>query len=343
MSITIGIAGTGAIAAAMLPAIRLSGAELRGVSSRDSDRARAFSDAHGVAGAFDGLDAMLREETIAAVYIAGSTGAHADDSIAALEAGKHVLCEKPFAMTAQDGERVLAAARASGKLFMEGLWTHFLPAYQRLFAIAREATIGEPKHLAAAYGFPSSREMRPRLFDRADGGVILDLGVYPVSLALRLLGPVKSVQAQLTRDHDGVDTHMSALLLHENGATSQIAASFDVLLSNEASLACREGAAKILAPLFGAERVAVDHYAPARPPEPSSGVKALIKQNPLARQLKGALGPRPELHAYGADQYLPQMRHFVSLIEAGATQSDVATHDLSLETLRVLDRIREAG
>ncbi|GJL90709.1 Gfo/Idh/MocA family protein [Hyphococcus sp.] len=343
MSVSIGIAGTGAIAAVMLPAIRLAGAELGGVSSRDGERARAFGAAHGIARTFEGLAAMLREETISVIYVASATGAHADDAVAALEAGKHVLCEKPFAMTAQEGERVLDAARASGMLFMEGLWTHFLPAYQRVQTIATKNVIGAPKHLSAAYGFPSSREMRPRLFDKADGGVILDLGVYPVSLALRLLGPVRSVTALVTRDDDNVDTHISAQLLHESGAISQIAASFDVLLSNEATLSCSAGAAKILAPLFGAERVAVDHYAPSQPSAPSSGVKAIIKQNPLARQLKGALGPRPELHAYGADQYLPQMRHFIGLIEAGKTESDVATHALSLETLRVLDRIREGG
>ena len=343
MSISIGIAGTGSIAAVMLPAIRLGGAELGAVSSRDGARARAFGDAHGISRTFEGLAAMLREETISAIYIASATGAHADDAIAALQAGKHVLCEKPFAMTAQDGERVLDAARASGRVFMEGLWTHFLPAYQRVQSIADQATLGSPQHLSAAYGFPANRESRPRLFDQEDGGVILDLGVYPVSLALRLLGPARSVKSRVVRDEVGVDTHMAALVTHESGATSQLSASFDALLSNEATLSCREGAAKILAPLFGAERVTVDRYAPAKAPEPSSGVKALIKQNPLARQLKGALGPRPELRAYGADQYLPQMRHFLGLIEAGKTESDIATHALSLDTLRVLDRIREGG
>ncbi|MEZ5893075.1 MAG: Gfo/Idh/MocA family oxidoreductase [Parvularculaceae bacterium] len=340
MTLNFGIAGTGKMAAAMLPAIRLAGAEAFAVSSHDIERARAFAAAQGIARSFGSLAEMLREPAFDAVYIAGATGAHARDAIIALEAGKHVLCEKPFAMNADEGARVIGAAKASGKLFMEGLWTHFLPAYQRMHALMQERGVGAPKHLAAAYGYPATKALRPRLFDKTDGGVILDLGVYPVSLSLRLLGSVKSVDAQVARNEDGVDTHLAVQLVHDSGAVSQLGASFDALMSNAATLSCASGSITMPPPLFGAEAVIVEQFSPAAPGPAASGLKAALKKNPLLRKLKRAMGGG-EHHPYGADQYLPQMLHFIGLIAAGKTESDVASHALSLDTLRVLDRIRE--
>ncbi len=340
MTVKFGIAGTGFIAAAMLPSIRLAGAEAAAVSSRDKERARAFAAAHGVARSFEGLGEMLREPSIDAVYVASATRAHAADSIAALEAGKHVLCEKPFAMTAEEGARVIAAAKASGKFFMEGLWTLFLPAYERLYGLARDRTLGTPTHLTAAYGYPAPQALRPRLYDKPDGGVILDLGIYPAALALRLLGPVKNVDATIRRNADGVDTHMAAQLTHDNGAVSQLAASFDGLMSNAATLSFSDGAATLPAPLFGAEQVVVEAFTATEPAPAAGGVKAMLKKNPLLRRVKRALGGG-EHHPYGADQYLPQMKHVLGLIAKGETESPVASHAFSMEALRLLDRIRE--
>lgn len=343
MTVRFGMAGTGAMAAIMLPAFRhAAGAELAAVASRSEERARMFALKHNIPSACGSLEELLADQSIHAVYIANATKDHAQTSIAALKAGKHVLCEKPFAMTAADGERVIEAAKASGKLFMEGLWTHFLPAYERVRQIAYDKDLGAPLHLTASYGFATSEAARPRLFDRQDGGVILDLGVYPVSLALRLMGPVKSLEADVKRNNEGVDTHVSLFLRHERGGVSQLAMSFDAWLSNAASLACTDGLVSIPSPLFGAETVIVERFGTAEHVKNNNaggGIKSALKRIPLLRRAKQALGGGERL-PFGADPYLPQMDHFAGLVMAGKTESDVVTHEFSLDVLRILDQIR---
>lgn len=342
MTVRFGMAGTGAMAAAMLPAFRQAeGADLVAVSSASEARAKTFAATHGIAKAYGGFDAMLADNEIDAVYIAGLTRDHAFASITALNAGKHVLCEKPFAMTAAEGEHVIAAAKSSGKLFMEGLWTHFLPAYARAHQLAQEKTLGPASHLTAAYGYPTSPVQRPRLFAREDGGVLLDIAVYPISLALRLFGAVDHLHAEVTRNEDGVDTHASLQMHHRSGAVSQLAASFDVLTANAATIACRKGQIRIPPPLFGAEEVVVESFSPGGDAHhKESPLKSALKQISILRQLKAALGGGGERHPYGANQYLPQMAHFVGLVETGSMESNVVSHELSLDVLRVLDRIR---
>jgi predicted dehydrogenase len=342
MTVSFGIVGTGYMAAAILPSIRLGGARAYAVSSRDKARAENFASANGVAKTYGSAAEMFADPAVDAVYIASATACHAADAIAALEAGKHVLCEKPFAMNAAEGERVVAAAKASGKLFMEGLWTLLLPAYQRLCDVAREKSLGAPAHFAAAYGYPAPKEVRPRLYDKTDGGVLWDLGVYPASLALRLMGPAVSISSKVMRNADGVDTHFGAQLVHESGAVSQLSASFDGLMSNMATLACARGSATLAPPLFGAEEIVVETFEPGPPQLPGSGLKAKLKKNPLLRRVKRALGGGETL-SYGADQYLPQMTHFLGLIASGKTESEVASHALSMQTVRLLDQIRAQG
>ncbi len=343
MSVRFGMAGTGAMAVAMLPAFRHApGADLVAVSSSSNDRAQQFAATHSVAKSYGDFNAMLGDASIDAIYIANRTRDHASASIAALQAGKHVLCEKPFALSAEEGEKVIAAARGSGKVFMEGLWTHFLPAYRRVHGLIHNDEVGEAKHLVAGYGYPTSPEIRPRLFYKDDGGVLLDIAVYPISLALRLMGPVDGVDADIKRNSEGVDTHASLQLHHENSAISQLVASFDVLTANAATIGCSEGQISIPAPLFGAEQVVVERFNASLSASGSSkpGLKGALRQNPLLRRVKNALSGG-EHHPYGANQYLPQMQHFTTLVEQQRLESDIATHALSIEVLRVIDRLHE--
>lgn len=342
MIVRFGMAGTGAMAAAMLPAFRhMQGAELVAVSSASEERANAFAKTRGIEKAYGSLGAMLADNDIDAVYIAGLTRNHASASIAALNAGKHVLCEKPFAMTAAEGGHVIAASKTSGKLFMEGLWTHFLPAYARVYQLVQKKALGPASHLTAAYGYPTSPSQRPRLFAEEDGGVLLDIAVYPISLALRLFGAVDDLDADITRNEDGIDTHVNLQMRHQNGAGSQLASSFDVLTANAASIGCREGQIRMRPPLFGAEEIVIERFfASDKAKGEESALKSALKKVPFLRRLKAVLGGAGERHPYGANQYLPQMEHFVGLIQAGKSESDVVSHNLSLDVLRVLDRIR---
>ena len=338
-----GIVGSGRMAALMMPAFsHADGVTAAAVCSSNAERANAFAVTHGIGAAYGSLETMFADKNIDAIYIANVTCDHAVTAIAALEAGKHVLCEKPFAISADEGERVIAAAQRSGKLFMEGLWTHFLPAYVRVRDLIKDRSVGEPVHLMTDFAYPATAEKYPRLFSLDGGGVLLDRAVYPISFALKLMGPVKDVQAVVIRDRAGVDVHVNIQTRHENRATAQLSASMIAMMSNSASIACSEGLVSMPPPILGAEIVRVEHF--TAPPASSGGgnekLKGALKRNPFLRRVKSALGGGGERHAYGANQYLPQLQHFRDLIRSEKTESDVVSHAFSLDVLQIIDRIR---
>lgn len=342
------IIGTGRMAATMMSTFRRAGVPVTAVASRDAERGRKFASACAIQTSGD-LDSILRRNDCDAVYVANASKDHAATTIAALNAGKAVLCEKPVALSAHDAERVATAANQAGKLCMEAIWTPFLPAYQHFLELAHAKHCGEPTHLFADFGYPVSESTLPRLLSPSAAGVLLDRGIYLVALAISIFGPAESVDAQLVTDAQGLDEHASLLLRHQAGGQSQLAASYTALMSNTASLACSEGMIRLEEPLIGAETVFTRRIIPAQnlPFEPGelSGVKQNIvrglRQRPLLRRIKRALpNVRREYLTYGPDPYLPQLHHFVGLLKAGAGQSDVVPLQLSLDIQRVTDRAR---
>ena len=221
-----GVVGTGAMSATMMECLALDPrVSVEAVASADVARARAFAARFGIPRSCAGLGELLAQPEIDAVYIATATRDHAEHAIAALEAGKAVLCEKPFAIDAAQGARVAAAAAKSGKLFMEAQWTPALPAYRELLRLAREKALGDPVLLHSEFGIALDPDTHRRLFEGEGAGVLLDFAVYPIVLALQLMGPVRSVRSALTCNAAGVDVHASLQLVHADGGHSQLAAS----------------------------------------------------------------------------------------------------------------------
>src|SRR5262249_46461137 len=150
-------------------------------------------------------------------------------ALAALEAGKAVLCEKPLAVSAKEVELVMQAAQRTGNLCMEGIWTLFLPAYRRFFELVRTQPCGAPRHLLATFGYPASQEAMSRLVSPAAGGVLLDRGIYLIALALKVFGAIERIDARLDIAPNGVDQHASLQLGHRGGGQSQLSTSFITL------------------------------------------------------------------------------------------------------------------
>ncbi|HET8707704.1 MAG TPA: Gfo/Idh/MocA family oxidoreductase, partial [Pseudomonadales bacterium] len=222
--INFGIIGTGLMAATMMEAFKhLTNARVVAVASDSLERAQGFSARFNIAKAYGNVNELLSDESVDAVYIANLTELHAISTINALNAGKAVLCEKPIATTEGDCIRIQEAAAKSGKLCMEAMWTHFLPAYQALFSLSEQQALGRPVQLYADFGYPTNPEAFPRLFKPSAGsGVILDRGVYPIALAVKLFGRVTGIKAQVVCNLDGVDTDAYFILNHENGCHSQL-------------------------------------------------------------------------------------------------------------------------
>ncbi len=354
MQVRVGVIGTGRMAETMVATmVRAPEFQVAGVasSSGNLDRARDLAAKFGVLNPYADSAPLLARDDIDFIYIANKTSAHAATSIAALQAGKAVLCEKPFATTLAEGRRVAEAARQSGCLFMEAIWTPFLPAYERLFELARTNVIGAPAHLSASFGYPVSPSAHPRLFDIDGGGVLLDRAVYPITLALKLFGPIETVEASLVRTANGVDSHANLQLGHTSGGQSQLTASLNTLLSNTAVIAGPAGSITLEAPLVGAEQVTIRRMKPMGD-APSGDSSSTVLQK-LLQELRSVSALRSlrrylsdgsrEQHPYGASKYRPQLEHVLELLRSKKRESDIISIEFSLEVLGVIDAVRSGG
>lgn len=338
--IAIAVIGTGTMARLMLPTLRATPLlHVATVASADAARGSAFAAAFGIP-RHATLAEICADPAIDAVYVANATADHAATGIAALRAGKAVLCEKPFATSPDEAERIVAAARAAGRPLLEAIATPFLPAILAARDMLVAGGIGSPVQFTADFGYPASRAAMPRLFAGPGSGVLLDRAVYPLALALQLLGPVAKVTSSVTRE-DGVDVHAAIMLEHESGAISQLAASLTALLSNRATLSGTRGAIAIGAPLLKAESLRVSHGGELGAEQARSGLKARLAAMPALRRAKDALaGLRASHHPYGANHYAPEVGHFLDMIRDGLVESPILPHATSLAIQRIVAECR---
>jgi len=213
-----GILGTAGIAeSAFLPALRETNEGIAStVGSRTLERGRAWAEEHGVTRAVDGYDAVIADPEVEAIYIPLPNGLHAEWTIAALEAGKVVFCEKPLCGTVEDTERVLAAARATGVPLWEAFVFPFHEQMERVRAMLADGTIGTVREIQSRFHFVLDDPDDIRLFANLAGGSIQDVGCYPIRLA-RLLFDAEPDLSRAIADAewtaDGADTELWGALV----------------------------------------------------------------------------------------------------------------------------------
>jgi scyllo-inositol 2-dehydrogenase (NADP+) len=337
------------MAARMMSAFAKAGTHVTAVVSTDLDRALRFAGAFAIPTAETDLHSVLQRHDVDAVYVANAPQHHAMTCVAALKVGKPVLCEKPIALSEAEAQQVARTAHKSQTLCMEGLWTLLLPAYRHFIALSHSRDLGTAKTLVADFGYPAAEVTDLRLYAKARGGIMLDRGIYLIALALSVLGPVERIDAQLDFDELGVDNDAFLQLQHRSGGHSQLAASYGCLMANTASLSLSGGLARLEAPLIGSEAISTfKHAAPrmaggdvAQPPSFRAKMIARLRESPRLRRINRTM-KRPIFQhlAFGADQYLPELDHFIALLRAGARESDVIPLELSLQIQRIIDAAR---
>jgi predicted dehydrogenase len=238
-----GIAATGHIAEQFATGLaQLDDADIVAVASRTAERADEFGARHDIAHRHGSYQALAADRDVDVVYVATPHARHEADTLLFLEAGKPVLCEKPFALSRAQAERMVDVARSRGLFLMEAMWSRFLPAYRRLAALLGDERIGEPLVVEADFGFRVLVDPAHRLFDRSlGGGALLDLGVYPVQLASLVLGTPDRVSALGHLGETGVDEQVAAVLGHPGGALAVIKAAIRVGLSCTARISGTQG------------------------------------------------------------------------------------------------------
>ena len=216
-----GVLGPGWIADMFVAAARRYTAQrVVAVASRSLDRAEAFAARHGVDRSYGSYEQMCADPEVDVVYVAAPQSEHLRLGLLAIDACKHVLVEKPIAMTADDARTLVSAARARGVLLMEAMWSRYQPKASIIRALVADGVLGEVRHVLADHGQP----MPPghRLY-RADlgGGALFDLGIYPVQLATMVLGLPRTVTAMGAMTDTGVDAY-ATLVLDHGGAQSTL-------------------------------------------------------------------------------------------------------------------------
>ncbi len=241
-----GILGTGGISRAFAQALRETpGAQLVAVGSRSVGSARAFAEAFGAA-AYASYAALVAAPEVDIVYIGTPHTLHAENTVLALEAGKAVLCEKPFAMNLRQARRMVDLARSRKLFLMEAMWTRFMPALAEVRRLVASGEIGEVALVQADFGFAATRDPAHRVNQHAlGGGALLDLGIYPLSIASALLGPVESVCAQAMIGDTGVDITTGFSLRHRGGTVSVCSCSLRARTPCELSISGSRGSIRM--------------------------------------------------------------------------------------------------
>ncbi|HLY28704.1 MAG TPA: Gfo/Idh/MocA family oxidoreductase [Aggregatilineales bacterium] len=226
--IRIGILGAARIGKSGLidPARSVPEVAVVGVAARDPERARHYAARHGLAHSFESYDAMLADPNIDAVYNPLPNSLHAEWTIRALKAGKHVLCEKPFAANAEEAERMAQAASETGKVLSEAFHFRYHPLLARVKSILASGEIGTVRHLEAAMCFPLPMFGDIRYRYELAGGSLMDAGSYPVSLIRFLADAEPEVTgAQAVLISPQVDRAMRADFRFADGPTARMMSS----------------------------------------------------------------------------------------------------------------------
>lgn len=253
-----GIIGLGNIANQFAADLLLiEDAVLFAVASRNKQNAADFAEKYSCTKAYDSYDALFEDDEIDIVYIATPHNLHAELSIKALENGKHVLCEKPLALSYKDAVRMIEASRKHNTFFMEAFWTRFIPSVQEALAKVQEGIIGDVKYVKADFAFCADEKEGGRLFDKnLGGGALYDVGVYPLFLSYIFLGIPKEIMAKSIVHQNGIDLQTSMILQYEN-AQAVLQASIVSESDMKATIGGTQGRIELNSPWFIADGYSV--------------------------------------------------------------------------------------
>jgi D-xylose 1-dehydrogenase (NADP+, D-xylono-1,5-lactone-forming) len=237
----IGVLSPARIAGSFLVGARAAASvEVMAVASREPARAEAFARSHGIARAVS-YDELIADPTIDAIYNPLPNGLHAAWSIAALRAGKHVLCEKPLAASEVEAAAMFAAADAHGVVLLEAFPYLFQPQTLEIERLIRTGAIGEVRLMFATFGFTIDDPANIRLDAALGGGAVMDAGCYAVSFARQVFGARPERVAAVARFAHGVDQTLAATLEYPGGGIAQVSCSFATAVHRRAIIAGATG------------------------------------------------------------------------------------------------------
>jgi xylose dehydrogenase (NAD/NADP) len=208
-----GILSTARINETLLTALAAGeGGQARAVASRDGERAGAYASAHGIERAYGSYEELLEDPGIDAIYISAPNSLHPEWTRRALQAGRHVLCEKPLTRSADEARAMFDLAQERKLVLMEAFMYRHHPQTARLVTLLSEGVIGRPRAITASFGFRLDDPKDPRMLRSLGGGSLMDVGCYCVNVIRMLAGEPDALAAQQVVGGDGVDIAFSGLM-----------------------------------------------------------------------------------------------------------------------------------
>ena len=319
-----GILGAGSIAKRFSGDVKkLGDHKLQAVGSRDQAKADTFADQFEIPTRHASYEALVADPDVDVIYVATPHNFHKEHSLLALRAGKPVLCEKPFTINRSEAEAVINEAKARHLFLMEGMWSRCFPAMIKARELAQSGAIGEPRLIEADFGFrggtmgpnghlegvnAQSRMYNPEL----GGGALMDVGVYPVSLAEMFFGPPDKVAALGTLGETGVDENTGMLMHFPGGQMGILHTALQVSTVQKATLLGTEGRLEIPSPWWKPQLLLLH---------------------------KGGKTERLEFPVDG-EGFHYEAAHVAECLRAGKTESPIVPHADTLAVMQALDDIR---
>ncbi|MEN9956838.1 MAG: hypothetical protein RIR46_446 [Actinomycetota bacterium] len=314
-----GALGPGSIAGAWVSSVQKhTNQQIVAVASRTPGRAAEFAETFSIDKVFQTYEELLADETIDAVYVASRVGDHFKHGMRVLDAGKHLLVEKPITYLASEAEELLAHARAKGLLAMEAMWTRYLPQASVIDQLVLK--LGTPELLVAS--FATDNRAIERLWQKGGGGVVHDMGIYPIAIAQQLFGDPITIEASGQITDLQIDSEAVVTLGYESGARATLIMSMQASLPQTVSASFEQGVLNIHAPFLAPSGITLtdkDFYARGETWFDESEVR-------------------------GHEGLSYQATAFASFVAAGMLESPVHTHAQVVANIAVAEEIvRQLG
>ena len=312
-----GILGPGGIAHKFADALKaIPDAEIIAVGSRDLQRAKAFADMFDVPYRHGSYVELANNPEVDVIYVATPHPFHKACAILCLEAGKAVLCEKPFTVDAEQAKALIACAQKHKQFLMEAMWTRFIPIMVQVREWLADDVIGEPRMLTADFGnqVPMTVEnMKGRLFaPELAGGAMLDIGVYTVSLASMVFGAPTKIESLAHIGETGVDEQAAILLSYDAGQIASLSCAITTRTSQDARIFGTKGSIHI--PNFS---------------RATSATLEVIGKEPLQIEIP-----------FTDNGFEYQVFEVINCLRVGKLESDVMPLDESLSIIKAMDVAR---
>lgn len=309
-----GILGTGGIARAFAEDLaHTTGHRVGAVGSRTLDNAKKFAAHYSDAQAFGNYEELVSSD-VDAIYVASPHTFHAEHSLLALNAGKPVLCEKPFTINAAQARSVVELAHSKNLPLLEAIWTRFLPHIHQLQQIIESGVLGEILTVSADHGQYLPREKHPRLWEpHLGGGALLDLGIYSITIAHLVLGAPAKITSDITKTSDGVDLQTSMIFHYSNGAQAILTCT----MANRTSITATIAGSKA--------RLEMDSsfYAP-------TSMRVITRDGDITEYPNTYIG-------HGLRE---EAIEFARMVRAGEIESPLMPHSRTIEIMELMDSIR---